>query len=179
MSSEPNERIFQINKRVRDIIRKRLPELEDFCVSVAMEAYREIVKNEPDDPFHCLLTENAKENIRESGESADLFYDDGEDDDEDGEEVAVTTREFNGKKYYTFIDDEGNEFCGVHERIVNDDNESEIGDLAGYVDAEDRLWEASKENGQIITYKYGTYVIPAKVDDVMRYPDLDFLNKNR
>lgn len=169
MASEPNERIFQINKRVREIIKKRVSELEDFCVSVAMEAYREIVKNEPDDPFRYLLSENVKGNVRES---TDLFS-------EDGEEVAVTTREFNGRKYYTFIDDEVNEFCGVYERIVNDDNESEIGDLAGYVDTEDRFWEAFKENGQIIKYKHDTYIIPVKVADVMRYPDLDFLNKNR
>lgn len=177
MATEPNERIFQINKRVRDIVRKRLPELEDFCVSVAMEAYKDIIKNEPDDPFRHLLSENTKDH-NQTTPSNTLFYETDTYEDE-GEEVAVTTREFDGKTYYTFINDEGNDFCGVHERIMNDDNESEIGDLAGYVDTNDRFWEAVKENGQIVKYMFEDHTVPAKVDDVMRYPNLDFLKKNR
>jgi hypothetical protein len=181
MSNEPNERVFQINKRVRDIVRKRLVELEDFCVSVAMEAYKDILQNEPDDPFKFLFTDSTQHHKKET-ESNTLFYemvDQSDDEEEDGEEVAVTTREFHGKTYYTFIDDEGNDFCGIHERIIDDDNESEIGDLAGYVDTEDRFWEAVKENGQIVKYNCEDLVVPAKVDNVMRYPDLDFLKKDR
>jgi len=178
MSTEPNERIFQINRRVREIVRKRLSDLEDFCVSVAMEAYKDIVKNEPDDPFKCLLSESKKDHTQESSSNT-LFYEVDEYDEDEEEEVAVTTREFDGKTYYTFINDEGNDFCGVHDRIVDDDNESEIGDLVGYVDTEDRFWEAVKENGQIVKYKFEDHTVPAKVDDVMRYPDLDFLKKDR
>lgn len=177
MASEPNERIFKINTRVRDIIRKRLPELEEFCVSVAMEAYREIVKNEPDDPFQCLRTNESSSNTREHSNTfenlGELFCEP----EGDEEEVAVTTREFNGKSYYTFLDDEDNDLRGVHERIIGDDNESEVGDLVGYVDKEDRFWEAIAENGQIVKYQYKQYIVPAKKDDIMRYPDIDFLLK--
>ena len=178
MSSEPNERVFQINQRVRDIVRKRLSELEDFCVSIAMEAYKDILQNEPDDPFRFLLSESTGDHSHDT-KSNSLFDELDNQSDDGAEEVAVITREFEGKNYYTFINDEGNDFCGVHERIVDDDNESEIGDLAGYVDSEDRFWEAITENGQIVKYKYEDHIVPAKVDNVMRYPDLDFLKKNR
>ena len=74
---------------------------EDFCVSVAMEAYKDIIKNEPDDPFRHLLSENTKDH-NQTTPSNTLFYETDTYEDE-GEEVAVTTREFDGKTYYTFI----------------------------------------------------------------------------
>ena len=179
MSTEPNERVFQINKRVRDIVRKRLSDLEDFCVNVAIEAYKDILQNEPDDPFKFLLSDD-KPTLMGKTESDTLFYEmDDLSDKEDGEEVAVTTREFDGTNYYTFVNDEGNDFCGVHERIVDDDNESEIGDLVGYIDNEDNFWKAVKDNGNIIKYRCKNIIVPVKMDYTMRYPDLDFLNKDR
>jgi hypothetical protein len=174
MSSEPNERIFKLNTRVREIIRKRLPELEDFLVSVAIESYKEILKDEPEDPFLFLKNQNIGSGVNTLEQSDDLFY---ENENEEEEQVSVTTREFNGKIYYTFLEDEGNELCGVHERIVGDDNESEVGDLAGYVDDQDRFWEAHTIDGKIAKYTHKDLTVPAKTDTFMRYPDLDFLKK--
>jgi len=176
MASGPNDRLFQINQKVRELIRKRLPEFEDIFVSIAMDAYREIVQNEPEDPFDCLKGSSI-ETHQHSSALDDLIYDD--EDDEEEEEVSVTTRIFNDTTYYTFLEDEGNTLRGVHERIMNDDNESEVGDLAGYVDDQDRFWKAVKKNGKIEEYTHENTRIPALTNTIMRYPDLDSLNKDR
>lgn len=183
MSDHPNERIFRLNDKVREVLRRRITELEDFCVSVAIQAYKEIIDTEPGDPFEFLkdveLPENKSVCIENPTDNA--YIDDNVDSeyDTDEEEVSVTTRIFNGVVYYTFIDDEGNDLCGVHERIIADDNESEVGDLVGYVDTEDRFWEAIKANGNIEEYSHDGVIVPALKDTIMRYPDLDSLKKDR
>lgn len=179
MASHPNERIFQINQKVRERVRKRLSELEDIIVSIAIDTYKDIINGEPDDPFDCLKNTGSvySDTRSDKTQHIDTFLYD-EDEDEEDEEVSVTTRMFDGILYYTFLEDEGNELRGVHERIVNDD-ESEVGDLAGYVDEQDRFWKAIKRNGKIEEYFHDQDRVPAKTNTIMRYPDLDSLNKNR
>lgn len=152
MASNPNERIFRLNEKIREITKRRLPELEDFFVSLAMEAYREIIKNEPEDPFECLKSTK--------------------DTDSDTEEVVVTTRQINGKSYYTFLQDVDCSFNTVHERIPGDgDNESEMGDFMGYMDTKDRFWEAVIVNGEVKSYIYDTLHTYPVGDH--KYPDLE------
>jgi hypothetical protein len=176
----PNDRIFKINQAIRDVVRKRLSEFEDLFVSMAIEAYKDIVKNEPDDPFKELGNMDIVQSEEQSDENI-LFYEDEDEDEDEEEEVVVTTRTFHGKTYYTFLEDEEKEFTGIHERIITDDNESEVGDLAGYVDNEDRFWEAHTIDGKIAKYTYTgndlKVTVPAKTDTFMRYPDIDFLKK--
>lgn len=192
MASAPDDTVFRIHEKIREIVHKRINELEDFAVSVAIQAYNEVKNVKTHDPFANIMDgitwdkdetfedvsmghndisgKNTKDIIIvDPGQAEPIAYDTEDD------ECTVTTRLFNGKEYYTFLDDEGQELCGVHERIITDDNESEIGDLAGYVDTEDRFWEAIKVNGKIEEYEHNGTRVPAISESYMRYPDLDSL----
>ena len=201
MSSSPDDTVFRINEKIREIVRKRIHELEDFAVSVAIQAYNEVRTSRKEDPFVNVMdgiTWEKDETLQglHLGEDMSLCKDislnvditseeikdivpghtDAISYETEDEECTVTTRLFNGKEYYTFLDDEGQELCGVHERIVTD-NESEIGDLAGYVDTQDRFWEAIKVNGKIEEYEHDGIRVPAVSESYMRYPDLESLTK--
>lgn len=167
--SPPNERVFRINEKVREVIRRRLPDLEDFFVSVAIEAYKAVIASEPEDPFSDLKSFDVPTSSRdmEMNEETGSY----------SEEVAVIPRTLNGKTYYTFLDDESGELTCVHERVIADDNVSEVGDLVGYIDMEDRFWEATKINGNIESYTHNDITVPALKNTLMRYPDLDSLDK--
>ena len=192
MASAPDDTVFRIHEKIREIVHKRINELEDFAVSVAIQAYNDVKNVKKDDPFESIMRgitwekdetfediSTDKKDISDENTKDIIIVDPGHTEpityDTDDDECTVTTRVFNGKEYYTFLDDEGQELCGVHERIVTDD-ESEIGDLVGYVDTEDRFWEAIKVNGKIEEYEHnGTRVPAVSETSFMRFPDLDSL----
>jgi hypothetical protein len=156
MNNEPNQRIFKINETIRKIVKSRIHEFEDLLVSIAIDAFRDIVKDEPEDPFQCLKQSIFLPVFEQMGSGSGSDGDDGDDNCiEDEEEcVKVITREFDGINRYVFVEDNStNSNQAVHRREMEDD-ESVIGDLVGYLDEFDHFWEAKFENGEIVGFVF-------------------------
>jgi hypothetical protein len=92
---------------------------------------------------------------------------------DDLEDMLVRVKEIDGKNVYVYIGEDSVKHNGncVYDRVINNDNESEIGDIIGFLDNNEEYWKVKIEKSQIVGFTKDVLYVPIKKDLTDIYPD--------
>ena len=78
---------------------------------------------------------------------------------EDELELPVIVKNIDGQECYIFCEDNKKT---VHIREIDDDGQSQVGDLIGVIDDDDLFWKVELENGVVCGYSFEDQYVPAE-----------------
>ena len=74
-------------------------------------------------------------------------------------ELPVIVKNIDGQDCYVFCEDNKKT---VHIREIDDDGQSQVGDLIGVIDDDDLFWKVELENGVVCGYSFEDQYVPAE-----------------
>lgn len=160
----PNQRVFQLTSIVRDIVKEQLRLLEEPITRITVLAFKKVLEEEQssgsnEDPFECLLGDPS---ISTSTTTSTL-----------SQPLSVgASRDDVSKEEHTkiYVDDqecyleEEESIRAVYVCDMDDDGQSQFGDMIGVLDDEDEFWESDLVSGVLVGYQREGEWVPVVVN---------------
>jgi len=157
--------VFQLTSIVRDIVKEQLRLLEEPITRITVLAFKKVLEEERragsnEDPFECLLGDPSSSTATSLSQSPSLSL-------SVGASRGDVSKEGHTKIY---IDDqecyleEEESIRAVYVCDMDDDGQSQFGDMIGVLDDEDEFWESDLVSGVLVGYQREDEWVPVVIN---------------